>query len=120
MSSTLTVTKQLTASGWTITASLNGGASIPREIFVYENSGTNQLGAYYGVLNANDLNRIQIFIGSAIPAFGNNFVRYATANIVVRQGDDPEIVITMLKTSVQKFSTDFQGIQNSTQVFTIT
>jgi hypothetical protein len=120
MSSTLSVTKQLTSSGWVITAHLVSGATIPLEIFVFNNLGTTQLGDYYGVLNAADINRIQIFTGTPIPAFGNNFVRYGTANIHIGQFDDPDQVITGLKASVQKFSTDFQAIQSSTQVFTIT
>lgn len=120
MSTSLTVTKTLSDTGWTVTASLNIGAAIPRDIFVYHNTGTTQLGTYYGVLNVLDLNRISIWTGSALPLFGNNFVRYNSATILVGQTSDVDDVIAKLDASVQTFSTKFQAISPSTQVFNIT
>lgn len=120
MSSTLTVNKQLTDTGWTITASIAPGGTLPLEIFVYENTGTNVLGNYYGVLTALDMPRIQIFTGSPISNLGNKFVRYGQATIYLTNGEDPDAVITVLKNSVQALSTSFQTIATSTQVFTIT
>lgn len=120
MASTLSVTKTLSNTGWTVTASLNVSASIPRDIFVYNNTGTTQLGTYYGVLNVMDLNRISVWAGLAVPTFGNNFVRYNTATLLVDQAFNVDDVISKLQASVQVFSTAFQAVSPSTQVFTIT
>jgi hypothetical protein len=119
MSSTLNVTKQLTNDNWVITAYLNAGGTLPREIFVYENLGTTQLGEYNGVISVIDLPRIQIWTGDIIPAFGNKFVRHLTATIHIGKDEDPDLVISNLRTSVQVLSTNFQAIQTSTQVYTI-
>jgi hypothetical protein len=119
MTSTLNVTKQLTNSGWVLTANIDAGGIIPREIFVYENSGTDQLGPYVGIVSVTDLPRIQIWQSSPIPVFGNKYVRHSAATIVIEAGDNPDTNILALKSSIQDFSTKLQAIQTSTQVFTI-
>lgn len=119
MANTLTVTKTLSNTGWTISASLNVGSTIPVNIFVYNNTGTTQLGQYYGVIGIQDLSRIQVWTGAALPVFGNAFVRYNTATILVDPTSNVDVVIANLKTSVQLFSTAFQAASPSTQVFTI-
>lgn len=120
MASTLNVTKQLANDKWVITATLDAGGTLPQEIFVYENNGTTTLGPFYGVIAAIDLPRIQIWTGEAVPAFGNKFIRHNVGTLNVVNGADPDSVISKLKSSVEKLSKDFQAIQISTQVYTIT
>lgn len=119
MASTLSVTKTITNTGWVVTASLEVGASIPRDIFVYKNTGTTDLGEYYGVLNLSDLHRISVWTGVAVPAFGNAFVRTNTATITVPQSENVDTVISRLRTSIQAFSTAYQAA-GSTTTYTIT
>jgi hypothetical protein len=119
MSSSLNITKALSTTGWTITATLTS-SEIPTAIFVYENTGTTTLGTYQGVVASLDLPRIQVWTGAALAVFGNKYVRYTTATIHVTSDADPDDVITGLKDSVQFFSTTFKAIQNSSQVLTIT
>lgn len=120
MSSTLNITKQLTNNGWVITATIDVGGTLPREIFVYENNGSDTLGPYQGVIAAVDLPRIQIWAGTPIAAFGNKFVRHNVGTIIITGTENPDTVIAGLKASVQSLSTQFQSIQTSTQVYTIT
>lgn len=120
MSSTLNVTKQLTNQGWVITASISDGGTLPKEIFVYENNGSNQLGDYQGVIAAIDIPRIQIWAGVAIPAFGNKYVRHDVGTFIVKGDADPDTVITSLQGSVQSLNKQFQALQTSTQAYTIT
>lgn len=120
MSSTLSVTKTLSNDGWTVIATLEMGATIPRDIFAYENTGTTTLGPYAAVINVKDLERMQIWLGSSIPNFGNKFVRLDTATFLVPIGADPDQAISRLIESVQKFSTAYQDSGNSTTTYTIT
>lgn len=119
MSNPLTVTKTLSDTGWTVTASLNVSSTIPRDIFVYLNTGTTSLGIYEGVITVADLNRVLVWTGAMVPIFANKFVRYSTATIPIGQADNVDVVITKLVASVQIFSTAFQANSLSTQVFTI-
>jgi len=119
MSSVLTVTKQLSNTGWTITASITPGGTLPTQIFTYENTGTTTLGPYAGVIGAIDLPRIQIWNSIAIPVYGNKYVRHSVATILVTPPTDPDLVITELAASVGSFSKEFQSMQSSTQTFTI-
>jgi hypothetical protein len=120
MSNPLTVTKTLSDTGWTITASLDVNSTIPKDIFAYLNTGTTTLGTFQGVINVGDLNRLVVWTGSIVPIFANKYVRYSVAIIAVPQTSDVDAVIATLKTSVQLFSTAFQATQSSTQIFTIT
>jgi hypothetical protein len=119
MSSSLSITKELTNSGWVITAAVLPGGTLPLEIFVYENTGTSELGDYVGVISVDNIPRLQIWNNTPIPAFGNKFVRHNVGVLIVTSGSDPDAVITVLKNSVQDLSTKLQAEQSSTQVFTI-
>jgi hypothetical protein len=120
MSSQLQITKQLTDSGWVVTGNIVAGGTLPVDIFAYENTGTTQLGTYYGVCSVEDIGRMQIFSGVAIPVFGNRFVRYGQVKIEVSPGADVNAVISTLTASVQALSTAFQSQQTNTQIVSIT
>jgi hypothetical protein len=120
MPSTLNVTKTLSNSKWVITATISSGGILPLEIFVYENTGTTQLGSYQGVVAAVDMPRIQIFTGTVLPIFGNKFVRFGTGTLYVNLDSNPDDAIARLKSSVQILSTTYQSLQNISQVYTIT
>lgn len=116
----LTVNKSLSTTGWTIVASLNSDATIPREVFAYSNTGTTTLGSYQGVITPQDLNKMQIWSGVAIPVFGNAYVRTDSATIHLVAGTDPDAAIATLKESVQLFSTNYKAIQSTMTIYTIT
>lgn len=115
---TLTVTKTLQNGIWTITAQISN-SSLPAAIFMYENTGTNTLGPYAGVVNFEDIARFQQWAGAAIPTYGNKYVRHNTATINVMQGADPDLVISRLTDSVKILNSTFTAKNTSTQVITI-
>lgn len=118
MSSQLQVEKILQDYDWQITAYVLPGGSLPDSIFVYENTGTTTLGPYYGVAGVNDLARMQIWAGLAIPIFGNKFILYNQAKIYVDPTGNPDSVIAVLVNSV-KFLSTAMASTSSTQVINI-
>lgn len=108
MASTINVITELQGDHYLITATVQAGGTLPREIFVYENSGSNTLGNFYGTCSVEELGRFQIFTGTAIPTFGNRFVRYQEAKIHVNLSDDPISVVNSLIKNVKLLSTTLQ------------
>lgn len=100
MSSTLSITTELIEDHYLITAEILPGGTLPKEIFIYENNGSDTLGSFYGTTSVEELGRLQIFLGSAIPTFGNRFYRYEKAKIKVSLQDDPVAVANSLVKNV--------------------
>lgn len=120
MASTLNITKQLSNDKWVITATISPGGTLPQQIFTYENTGTTELGEYFGVIAAVDLPRIQIWEGVAVPVFGNKYIRHSTGTLHVSLDDDPDVAISVIKAAVQRLSKTFSAVQTTVQVHTIT
>lgn len=119
MSSSLTVVTELKGDYYLVTATVQPGGTLPQEIFVYENSGSEVLGTFYGTCSVEELGRFQIFQGSAIPTFGNRFVRYGQAKIKVALNDDPVAVVTALILNVKRLSTTLQTKTNTSATYII-
>jgi hypothetical protein len=121
MSNTLTITSSLINDHWEITGSMSTG-SIPAEVFIYENSGTNVLGNFSGVCSVDELTRLQIFAGVVIPIFANKYVRASTIKIVVSLTDPintPTFIIGNIVADVTALSKAYSTATTVTQVFTI-
>ena len=118
MSNTLTITTSLITDHWEITGGISAG-TLPREIFVYSNTGTNELGIYKGICNVDELSRFQVFTGITIPVFGNRFVRSDSLHIVVPLTSDTTSITTTILSSISMLSEAYKSKLNSTQVFTI-
>lgn len=108
MSSTLNVVTELQGDHYLITAEVQTGGTLPKEIFIYENRGDNVLGTYYGTCSVEELGRFQIFSGTTIPTFGNKYYRYGQAKILVALSDDPVSVVNALIKNVKLLSTTLQ------------
>lgn len=117
--SQLQIVTQLTGDQYVITASVLPGGYLPQNIFLYQNTGTTTLGLYYGVCNTDELTRFQVWSGSAIPLFGNAFVRYNQAKIIVNVQQQATGIISNIQTGVQQLSTAMQLAANSSQIITI-
>lgn len=117
--SQLQITTALDGDKYTITATVLPGSYLPQNIFLYQNTGTTQLGDYYGVANTDELTRFQVFTGTAIPKFGNAFVRYSQAKIVLNVQDDAASVISNIKLGAQNLSAALKLAASSTQVIII-
>lgn len=87
MSDSLQITTGLNQDIWQIQATVSVPTVLPAEIFIYRNLGTSTLGDYIGVCNLDELTRLQKWSGSAIPVFGNAFVRHSQAKIMLPLSD---------------------------------
>lgn len=120
MTSSLSITKRLTADNqWEIIASVEAGGSLPQDIFIYENTGENSLGSYFGVCNLSEYQRLSLFEGTPIPKFGNRFVRSSSAKIKLDIKDDPELVINHIVNSVKSLSLAISNTTSITQIISI-
>jgi hypothetical protein len=117
--SQLQITTQLEADKVTITALILDGSFLPQNIFLYKNTGTTSLGDYYGVANTEELTRFQIFSGTAIPKFGNAFVRSNQAKITLNVNEDSASVIAAITQGVTNLSAALKLAASNTQVITI-
>lgn len=117
--SQLQITTSLDGDKYTITATVLPGGYLPQNIFLYQNTGTNQLGDYYGVANTDELTRFQVWNSTPIPKFGNAFIRYSQAKIVLNVQDDVASVISNIKLGAQNLSAALKLAASSTQVILI-
>ena len=118
--SQLQITTALDGDQYTITATILPGGFLPSNIFLYQNTGTTTLGAYYGVADVDELTRFQVWTGAAIPMFGNAFVRSSQAKIIVDVQTNSASIIQNITNSVQSLSSAMKLAASSTQVVTIT
>ena len=119
MSSNLQVLTELQGDHYLVTATVQTGGTLPQEIFIYENSGSNVLGEFFGTCSVEELGRFQIFQGVTIPTFGNKFVRYGQAKIKVALDDDPVAVVNALIKNVKLLSTTLQTKTNTSATYII-
>lgn len=121
--SSLQITTQLQGDQWVITAVVLPGSFLPTNIFMYENLGTTQLGQYQGVCSKDELLRLQVWNGEIIPVFGNRYVRYSEAKIVIDATSNPETApqtaITNLTNTASQLSQALQAAASTTQVVTV-
>jgi hypothetical protein len=117
MANTVTLTKRLGNDGWTITGSLDQGGTVPRDIFVYENTETTVLGDWHSVVMVADMNKVPVWTGVAIP--NARWVRTSTIKILIDPSLDPDDVISVLKASLQKFVAEFNVKKESTQTYVL-
>lgn len=113
MASQLEITKTIQNNQWLVEAEVIPGGTLPANIFVYENSGTIELGTFFGVASVTDLGRMQVWSGVAIPTFGNKYILHSQAKIYVVDSS-PDSVINVLINSVKLLSTALQSASSTT------
>lgn len=116
MSSQFRVTKRLTNEGWVLSGSITDGP-LPKDIFVHENTGTEEPGPFVSVAHAKDLSRIPVRSG-ALPTERAKYVRTDSFTYLVL-GEDPDSVTSGLVASVRKFSKEYYAIKEQTNVYLI-
>lgn len=105
---------------WVLEFELNLDATIPRDIFVYENLGGGQLGEYQGVCTLEDYRRFQTYvIGGNIPAFGNKFVKYSKGVKSFSIDIDPIQIKAKIVDDIKTFKASFLIGESSTTNFEI-
>lgn len=119
MPSTLNITKELLVDHWLITASLATGASLPPDIFLFLNTGTEVLGDFFGVCSVSDITRLNTYTGVIVGLFGNKYLKYHQAKIKVALEDDVAAVVTALVKNVTNLSIAYKAKVTSTQSYLI-
>lgn len=120
MSNSLSITTSLTTNHKVeILASVVAGGTLPQDIFIYENTGTSQLGYYVGICNVEEYQRLQTFTGEVVPVFGNKFVKSTQAKILLDVLDDPNQVIKHITNTATFLSIALLKSSSVTQIITI-
>ena len=115
----ITVLTELSGDSWSITGTVTLGTTLPADIFVYENTGMTTLGPYVGVCNLNELKRIQVWTGAAVPKFGNRFVRTNQAKITVPVSVDPGTLTLNMIATAKLLKVEMAAASSSTTVYPI-
>jgi hypothetical protein len=108
---------------WTITATVVEGGYLPPDIFIFQNTGTSELGVYWGVCALSEYVRLQTWTGTPIAQFGNRFVKYTQAKIIIGTSnhtqEDVTNAINHLTTTAHQLSIAMQSSGSSSQVVTV-
>lgn len=111
------VTVELSGDGWTITTTVVPGGILPAEIFVFENTGGADLGDYVGVCSFDEMKRIQVWVGTPVPKFGNRFVRAAQAKINVPLSADTKAVVDNILLTAKALKTEISAVTSTTTIY---
>lgn len=101
------LTKRLTNSGWVVTGKITESSTVPRDVFVYENTGTPVLGKFHSVVMVQDMPRIRAWEGEEVPLSQGKFVRFSNLTLEVSLEDDVDAVIAELIASLKSFVREF-------------
>lgn len=119
MPNSLLITKRLANDGWSLTGRLTAASTVPKDIFVYLNTGTTTLGDFESVVMVQDLPRIAVWTGVALPVNRNKYVRHSELKILVPRDEDVDLVIQRLVNSAKSFVSDFNSVKESTNTYVI-
>lgn len=119
MSASFQITTAVLGSNLVVNASIVTPADIPTDIFLYDNTGTDQLGQYYGVANLQDYSRIQAWTGTPIPIFGNKYVKHTVANLSLPIETTPASITAKITRDLTQFRLEYLAGGTVTQVLAI-
>lgn len=119
MTTSVSITSGVQGNNLVVEAHLVTPADIPLDVFLYENTGTATLGAYMGVANLQDYQRIQVWTGAEIPVFGNKFVKHTQAHIILPLTVSAASVTSILKAGLTQFRTEYLALGSVTVVSVI-
>jgi hypothetical protein len=112
--SSLTINIDIVSGEYLLTASITSTGDIPTDIFLYENAGSG-LGQYQSICTLEDFSRVQTYVGTDIPVFGNKFIKYTQAVIHIPLDRDPRSIKAKLIKDVQNFKAAYLSAKSSTQ-----
>ena len=119
MSDQLSVTISFVKDHYEVTASLVTTDVLPEAIFLYRNTGTTQLGEYYGVAFLSEIQARQVWTGVAIPSFGNAFVRYTQAFVIAPNLEEATKAAELIKESTKTLKSQILSAESITEVITL-
>lgn len=110
MAATLTVTTTVLADKVLVQAELGPNPDIPNSIFLYENTGTDELGEFFAVCSITDYQRFQAWSGVPISTFGNRYVRYHIGRKYLPLGSTTANVEKAMVDNAKKFRLEYLGL----------
>lgn len=101
---------------WQLEFELNEDSTIPRDIFMFENTGSG-LGEYMGVCTPEDYRRLQTHLeGAPIPIFGNRFLKYHKGLMSFSIDNDPVTIKDKIINDVKAFKAAYSsGLATTTE-----
>lgn len=119
----VSVTTSLVDNKYTILAEILPGGDMPQAVFIYENlfepPNITTLGKFVGVCNVDELSRLIEYTGQYIPVFGNRFIKYSQAKIVVSTYEDVDTAIQGLIGNVKALSKELKARSSSSMILTV-
>jgi len=117
--STLAITTTIEDNMWMLSFSLNEPSDIPRDIFIFENTGTG-IGEYQGVCSLTDYGRFQTYVsGVDIPVFGTKFVKYDQGILIFPIERDPAPIRAKILSDVRAFKAAYISGSSSTDTYSV-
>lgn len=110
MSATLLITTTTLQDQILVEASVGPGADIPSAIFLYDNTGTDQLGEFFAVCSTSDYQRFQEWTGDPIPIFANKYVRYTVGRKYLPLTGSASAVRIAMVENCKKFRLEYLGL----------
>lgn len=116
---TLEMVTKIENNMWVLEFQLNIDATIPRDIFIFENTGSG-IGEYQGVCTLEDYRRFQTHTpGAPIGVFGNKFLKYSQGTMIFSIDVDPSPIRTKIVNDVKTFKTAYLTGESSTTNYDI-
>lgn len=119
MADELSVTIAFVLDHYEVVASLTETEALPEAIFLYENNGTVELGAYYGVASIDELTSRAVWSGVAIPTFGNKFVRHVEGLVIAPTLEEAEKSKQWIISRVKQLKNQVLAQESNTQVIVV-
>ncbi len=120
MSSTLNIQTTVSGDHYLVTGGLVAGGTLPQAIFIYTNTGDATLGEFFGTCSVAELGRLQPFsVGTAIPTFGNKYIRHDQIKIKVPLSENPAAVVSALVKNVTALSLAYAAQLSTSASYTI-
>ena len=119
MADKLSVTITFVKDHYEVTAEMTEVDVLPEAIFLYENTGNASLGDYYGVASLSELLSRQEWVGVPIDTFGNKWVRFTEALVVVPNLEEAEKSKAWIIENVRLLKTQVLSQNPDTEVITI-
>lgn len=117
--STLNISVSLVGDKYQVTGNITPGGDLPTDIFAYENTGSSELGTFCGITSKSEFTQFQTWQGTAIPVFGNRFVKYGQIKINVSLSDNVDEVISNLVSSISEFAKEYRSNLSENRTYNI-
>ena len=119
MTTTINIITSVVDNQWNLEFSLNEDADIPRDVFIFENTGSG-IANYQGVCSLGDFRRFQTHVpGVDVPIFGNKYLKYSTGFLAFPIEKDPKLIKDKIIADVKAFKAAYTSGESSSETSVI-